>query len=610
MKDIWRILGYVKFYRRQAVLAVLLAFAAAALASVTLPAFIPLFDMLFRDKTPMETLDWGLEKFDFLSWAEAPLRGFVENVLRNDWMIAMFWAVGLLVALNLLKGLATFFQAYMVGKVQTGISRRIAAQLYEHVLGLSMSFYNRKGTPSITARFANDVEALGRGLNTLFGKALVDPLRLFGFLGMAAFANWKLLLLNMGLFPAVGLAIHFFGRKARRAMRKTLHSRDRLMNILQETVGGISIVKAYNMEPRETGRFNRENDRVRRQDLKLVKVDAATSPLVEFIGFVGVGLSLVVAAYWVKRTGAPTQDVVLFYTALLFMADPVRKLSRVNNRLQMLRAASRRVFAYLDEQSEIYERPDARTLPPFSEEIRFENVYFTYNDVDTVLRGVNLVARKGEMIALVGPSGAGKSTVARLIARFWDPTSGRVTIDGVDLRDVTLESLRAQIGLVTQEVVLFNDTIASNIAYGRPDATLREIKEAAAAANAAGFIEDLPDGYESVAGDRGCVLSGGQRQRIALARAILKDPPILILDEATSSLDSESEHLIQEAMDAFLENRTSVVIAHRLSTIERATRIYVMDGGEILAEGTNEELLSSSPLYKKLHRMQFAAAEA
>jgi len=609
MKDIWRILGYVKFYRRQTALAVLLAFAAAALASVTLPAFIPLFDMLFRDKTPMETLDWGLGKFDFLSWAEAPLRGFVENVLRNDWMIAMFWAVGLLVALNLLKGLATFFQAYMVGKVQTGISRRIAAQLYEHVLGLSMSFYNRKGTPSITARFANDVEALGRGLNTLFGKALVDPLRLLGFLGMAAFANWKLLLLNMGLFPAVGLAIYFFGRKARRAMRKTLHSRDRLMNILQETVGGISIVKAYNMEPRETGRFNRENDRVRRQDLKLVKVDAATNPLVEFLGFVGVGLSLVVAAYWVKRTGAPTQDVVLFYTALLFMADPIRKLSRVNNRLQMLRAASRRVFAYLDEQSEIYERPDARTLPRFSEEIRFEKVYFTYNDIDTVLRGVNIVARKGEIIALVGPSGAGKSTIARLIARFWDPTSGRVTIDGVDLRDVTLESLRAQIGLVTQEVILFNDTIASNIAYGRPDATFREIEEAAAAANAAGFIEDLPDGYESVAGDRGCVLSGGQRQRIALARAILKDPPILILDEATSSLDSESEYLIRKAMDAFLENRTSVVIAHRLSTIERATRIYVMDGGEILAEGTNEELLSSSPLYKKLHRMQFAAAE-
>lgn len=609
MKDIWRIIGYVKFYRRQIVIAVVLAFAAAALASVTLPVFIPLLDMLFGGKTPMDTLDWALEKFGFLSLAEAPLRDFVQNVLRNDRMVTMVWAIGILVCLNLLKGLTTFFQAYMVGKVQTGISRRIASQLYEHVLGLSMSFYNRKGTPSITARFSNDVEALGRGLNTLFGKALVDPLRLAGFFMIAAKANWKLLLLNMGLFPVVGIVIFLFGKKAKRAMRKTLHSRDRLMNILQETFGGISIVKAFNMQPREMRRFDEENDRVRRQDLKLVKVDAATSPLIEFLGFVGVSISLIVAGYWVNRTGAPTQDVVLFYIALLFMADPIRKLSRVNNRLQMLRAASRRVFSYLDEESEIYERPDARTLPQFSEEIRFEKVYFTYNDVDTVLRDVNIVARRGEIIALVGPSGAGKSTIARLIPRFYDPTSGSVSVDGMDLRDVTLESLRAQMGLVTQEVILFNDTVAANIAYGRPGASFEEINAAAAAANAAGFIEDLPDGYEGVVGDKGCTLSGGQRQRIALARAILKDPQILILDEATSSLDSESEYLIQKAMDEFMENRTSIVIAHRLSTIERATRIYVIDGGKILAEGTNEELLSSSPLYKKLHSMQFASAE-
>ncbi len=557
----------------------------------------------------MDTLDWAVEKFPrLLSWAEEPLSRFVENILRNDSMVTMAWAVALLVTLNLLKGVTTFMQAYTVGKIQTGISRRIASDLYEHVLGLSMSFYNREGSPSITSRFANDVEALGRGINTLFGKALIDPLRLVGFFTIAAAANWRLLLLNMGLIPVVGLSIYLFGKKAKRAMRKTLHSRDRLMNILQESFGGISIVKAFNMEERERDRFDDENDRVRRQDLKLVKIDAATNPLVEFLGFVGVGVSLIVAGLWVTRGLASAQDVVLFYVALLSMADPIRKLSRVNNRMQMLAAASRRVFSYLDEQSDIHERPDARVLERFSDQIRFERVYFTYDEVETVLRDVNIIAGRGEIIALVGPSGAGKSTVARLIARFWDPTSGSITIDGIDLREVTLKSLRSQIGLVTQEVILFNETIAANIAYGRPDASLGEIRAAAQAANADGFIEDLPEGYDSMVGDKGCVLSGGQRQRIALARAILKDPPILILDEATSSLDSESEQLIQMAMDEFMENRTSIVIAHRLSTIERATRIYVMDQGEVLAEGTNEELLLTSPLYKKLHSMQFGSA--
>jgi subfamily B ATP-binding cassette protein MsbA len=242
-------------------------------------------------------------------------------------------------------------------------------------------------------------------------------------------------------------------------------------------------------------------------------------------------------------------------------------------------------------------------------ELRFEKVYFTYNDVDTVLCNVDMVARKGEIIALVGPSGAGKSTMARLIPRFYDPTSGGIAIDGVDLRDVTLSSLRSQIGLVTQEIILFNDTVASNIAYGKPDAGRSEIEAAAKAANADEFIAELPDGYNTVVGEKGLVLSGGQRQRIALARAILKDPAILILDEATSSLDSQSEYLIQQAMDKFMEHRTSIVIAHRLSTIERASRIYVVEDGEIVAEGTNRELLDRSPLYKKLHSIQFSTAE-
>ncbi len=609
MKDIWRILCYIRYHKGQAVLAVALAFAVALLACVQLPAFLPLFETLFGEQNPQNTLNWAVDRFpSAFSWARDALTGFISDHLAGRPLVMLAWAVAILIALSLLKGLASFFQAYTVGKIQTGVSRRIAGELYEHMMGMSVSFYNRKGTPSIVSRFTNDVEALGRGLDMLFGKALVDPLKLVGLLTIAALTNWRLLLLNLALFPTVGLGIYLLGKKARRAMRKTLHSRDRLVNILQETFEGISIVKVFNMQPREIDRFTGENSQVRKQDLKLAKVDAAVSPLVEFIGFVGVGISLLAAGYWVFHNQMTAEDVIIFYGALVMTTDPIRKLSRFNNRMQMLRAASHRVFDFLDETTEIEERPGAPALAPFSRELRFEKVYFTYDGFDTVLRDVSIVAGKGEIVALVGPSGAGKSTIARLIPRFWDPTSGRVTIDGVDLREVTLRSLRGQIGLVTQEVILFNDTVAVNIAYGRPDASAEKIEEAARAANAHDFISDLPDGYDTVVGEKGCVLSGGQRQRIALARAILKDPPILILDEATSSLDSESEHLIQQAMDSFMQHRTSIVIAHRLSTIERASRIYVIDDGEIVAEGTNEQLLRTSPLYKKLHSIQFSTA--
>lgn len=609
MKDIWRLLKYLRFYRGKAVLAVVLAVLAALLAVVQLPAFLPLFEMLFGDQNPQEMLDWFMRKFPgLLSWARQPLEAFLTNTLANDPIKVLVWAVGLIVFLSLIKGLTIYSQAYTVGKIQTGTSRRIAAELYRHVLGMSMSFYNRKGTPSVMARFTNDVEAVGRGLTTLFGKGLIDPLRLVGFLILAGVVNWQLLLLNVALFPAVGSVMYIFGRKSKRAMKRGLHSRDRLVNILQETFEGVAIVKAFNMQRREEQRFREENERVRHQDFKLAKAAAATNPLVEFLGFLGVGISFIAAGYWVSKGRMESADIVLFYGALLSTSDPIRKLSRFNNNIQMLVAASRRVFDYLDEATDIVEKHNAGKLTPFSKEIAFERVYFTYDNVETVLRGVDLVARKGETIALVGPSGAGKSTIARLIPRFYDTTSGRVTIDGTDLREVTLSSLRDQIGLVTQEVILFNDTIAGNISYGRPDASDEEVIAAAQAANADSFIRDIPGGYQAVVGEKGLTLSGGQRQRIALARAILKDAPILILDEATSSLDSESEFLIQQALDEFMQYRTSIVIAHRLSTVERASRIYVLDEGEIVASGTNEELLESSPLYRKLYQMQFHTA--
>lgn len=607
MNVIGRLFRYVRFYKGKAITSAVLAVLVALLAVVRIPAIIPLFNALFdSDQTITQ---WPDRLPGFLAAWRQPLQDFINNWVLDHRFDMLIIAVGVILVLSLLKGVAQFFQGYTSGKVYTGVSRRIAADLYRHVLGLSMSFYSRVGTPSIVARFTNDVEAVGRGIKVLFGKAFLQPLMLAGFLVVAALINWKLLLLNVALFPVLGSIIYLLGRKARRATRKGLHSRDRLVNILQETLQGISIVKAFNMQRREEKRFEVENKRVLKQDLKLVKVSAMTSPLVEFVGAIGMSISLIVAGKWVTDGAMSAGDFMAFYGALASVFDPLRKLSGVNNQIQMLCAAGTRVFDYLDETTNIVEKDSAGHLGAFRDEIRFEKVFFTYDEMDTVLRGVDIVAHKGEIIAFVGPSGAGKTTMARLIPRFWDPTSGRVTIDGADLRDVTLSSLRNQIGLVTQEVILFNDTVASNIAYGKPDASAEEVIQAACAANADEFIRKLPEGYETVIGEKGHTLSGGQRQRIALARAILKDPPILILDEATSSLDSQSEHLIQQALDEFMLHRTSIVIAHRLSTVERASRIYVIEDGEIVAEGTNSQLLETSPLYKKLHNMQFHAVQ-
>jgi len=609
LTELRRLFAYLRFCRARAAATVALAAVVSLLAFAQIPTLIPLFDALFTEPGKTPSTGWTDKVPHFLDFAKTRLVELVSNQTPEGKLVTLAWMLGVLIAINLLKGVAAFYQEYTAGKVHTTVSRRLAADLYNHVIALSMSFYNRMGSPTVISRFTNDVEAVGRGLALLFSKVLLEPMLVLVYFTAALLISWKLLLFNLLLFPLMAIGVRALGHKARIAMNKGLVGRDKLLAILQETVEGIQIVKAFNMEPRERDRFKVENEKVRRQDLKIAKTDAFVSPFVEFIGILAIGLSLLMAGRMVIRGEMAPSLFTTFYIALASMFAPIRKLSNINNRMQVMISAAHRVFEFMDEKADVFEKPDAGTLAPFADRIRFEGVSFTYNGRDMVLSGVNLSARKGQIVALVGPSGAGKTTIARLIPRFYDPNAGRVTIDGADLRDVTLSSLRAQIGLVTQEVILFNDTIAANISYGKPGASDDEIIAAAEKANAHDFIKRLPELYDSMIGEKGLTLSGGQRQRIALARAILKDPPILILDEATSSLDSESEHLIQQALDEFMQKRTSIVIAHRLSTVKRASLIYVIDGGQIVAAGTNDQLLASCPLYSNLYRRQFQLAE-
>ncbi|HPX39276.1 MAG TPA: ABC transporter ATP-binding protein, partial [Candidatus Hydrogenedentes bacterium] len=386
--------------------------------------------------------------------------------------------------------------------------------------------------------------------------------------------------------------------------RRSLEKVASMAMVASETFNGIAIVKGFCMEAYEIARTSVEFGKLRRYLVKMVKVDAAVGPVVEFVLILGVVALVLFAGARVMSEEMSRADVAALIFAFALMLDPLRKLSTVNNQIQTSVASAERVFEFIDMQPEIVEKAGARALPRLSEAIRFENVHFAYKPGVEVLKGIDLEVNRGEMVALVGFSGSGKSTIVKLLPRFYDATAGAVRIDGIDIRDVTFESLRDQISIVTQETILFNESVRDNIAFGRKDYTAEQVREAARAAYADAFIEALPEGYETVIGEGGATLSGGQRQRLAIARAIIKDPAILILDEATSHLDSESEQAIQKALAGFVQGRTTIVIAHRLATVQRADRIVVVDQGLIVEHGTHQELLAIGGIYRRLYEQQ------
>ncbi len=505
-----------------------------------------------------------------------------------------------------IKGLARYGQSYLMRSIGQKIITKIRNELYEHIQKMPLSFFHNTPSAILMSRITNDVTMLGHVSSQVVADFFRQSFTFFILLGLTFYREWKLATIALVVFPFIGIFIVSIGRKLRVLSRKNQEKMADLNIILQETFTGNKIVKAFGMEDYENKRFMNENRKLYDISMKETKRHEMVSPLMELFGAVGTGVVIWYGGYQVISGATTPGTFFSFMTALIMLYDPIKKLSTMNNVVQQSMAAAERVFEMLDTKVEITDNDGAVDIREFKDRISFNDVWFQYNSNNgMVIKGINLTIKKGEVVALVGSSGAGKSTLVDMIPRFHDVTKGSINIDSSDIRNITLNSLRRQIGIVTQETILFNDTVKNNISYGRIDASMDDIHKAAESAYAHDFIMEMPSGYDTVIGERGVKLSGGQRQRLSIARAILKNPAILILDEATSSLDSESEKMVQQALENLMKDRTTFVIAHRLSTVLNAGRIVVIDDGRIIETGRHDELLAHGGIYKKLYEMQF-----
>jgi ATP-binding cassette, subfamily B, bacterial MsbA len=507
-----------------------------------------------------------------------------------------------------LRAVASFGNNYLDDYIGQKVVLDLRSELNERLQLLPLSFFNQTSTGALTSRVIFDVTLIAAATTDGIFSLIGDGISLITVLAAAFYIDWSLTLIGAVVFPAAVLPLIQFSKRMRRMTRRTQKQLGGLATLLQETIQGNRVVKAFGMEDYERHRFNAELRRLFRMYMKVAAIKAFTTPMIELMA-----AWAVVGAAWYGASsvlsGQRTPGVfAAFFAALLLVYEPFKRLSRTNNSIQQGLAAAERVFEVLDLRTDVPDPPNPLPMPAGRHSISFSGVNFRYGE-QWALRHINLAIRAGEVVALVGMSGGGKSTLADLIPRFYDPQEGHIAIDGIDIRQVSLRELRAQIGLVTQHTFLFNDSVRANIAYGSIEKSLDEIIAAARQANAHNFITRLPQGYETVVGEMGVRLSGGERQRVAIARALLKDAPILILDEATSALDSEGERLVQEALERLMENRTTLVIAHRLSTVRRADRIAVMVRGRIVEEGTHEELIALGREYRKLYDLQFHDAE-
>jgi subfamily B ATP-binding cassette protein MsbA len=534
----------------------------------------------------------------------ALIKDILDKVLPRGERVA--YTAALIIGFYILKGLASYFSTYLMTDIGQRVVRDLRDRLHRHILGQSAGFFAHRTTGQLLSRVTNDVGQVQHAVSETIGDLLQESLAVIAYAAVLFYFDAGLALVCLTGAPLIVYPLAQLGRRLRRTSRRSQEALEHLSHVSAEAYAGHRIVKAFGAEDREARRFDEASERLYRTNMTVTRIVSVLPPIMELLGGVAIALALWYGSHQIALGRMTTGKFTSFVGALLMMYGPVKKLSRVNASLQQAIAAAERIFDVLDQHTEVAERPDAGPLAPLARSIEFRDVSFVYEESHRpILRRVSLTVRAGQMVAIVGRSGAGKTTLVNLLPRFYDVSEGAILIDGVDIRQVTLASLREQIGIVTQETVLFDESIEQNIAYGRPAATKAQIEAAARAANAHDFISALPEGYATLVGERGQRLSGGQRQRLAIARAILKDSPILILDEATSSLDSESELLVQHALANLMHNRTSFVIAHRLSTIRRADAIIVMERGRVVEVGRHDELLlRPGGVYARLHDLQ------
>ncbi|MCX5874104.1 MAG: ABC transporter transmembrane domain-containing protein [Deltaproteobacteria bacterium] len=522
---------------------------------------------------------------------------------KNLNMLVMIPAV--VASVYILKGLCDFGQYYLMAFIGQSIIRDLRQQMFCKLENMSVGFFIKHSTGELLSRMNNDVSMVQGALTSAITGVVRDTLTVISLIAVVFFRDFKLALIAMIVFPLAIYPLLNFGRKMKRYSRRMLISLEDITDRLNETITGIRIVKAFAMEDYELGRFSQVNETLFNAFMRRFKVRAMSNPVMETLGGFGVCAIVTYGGYQVIN-GESTQGTFFsFMAALVMLYEPIKRISEVNNTVQEGMSAGERIFSLLDTEPEVKDAPDAILLGDISGKVEFENVSFSYDSIP-VLKDINLVVNPGEAIAVVGESGVGKSTLLDLVPRFYDPSAGAIMIDGMDIRRVTQRSLREKIGIVTQQTILFDDTIRNNIAYGRPDLSLDLVIEAAKAAHAHDFIMAQTDGYNSVIGENGIKLSGGERQRIAIARALLKNPPVLILDEATSNLDSDSEKSVQAALEELMKGRATLVVAHRLSTIQNVDRIYVMAQGRIVEHGSQNELLELNGEFARLYNMQFS----
>lgn len=548
-----------------------------------------------------------------LQWA-SPL---IHRFLPADGFRTLVLLLGLVMLGIAVKGVFQFSQDVLVANVTQLSLFDIRNLFFRRTMALDLASFSEQGSAELMSRFTSDIDSVSQGFNTLLSKMVREPLRILTCLGGALWLNWRLTCLTLVIVPISAFTTVHVGKILKRAVRRSLESMSTIYRILQECFQGVRVVKAYTMERRERRRFFLETKTLYKKSVKVAKIDAISDPVLELLSLTTVAIALLAGSYLVlyqtrslnlglfqlqlAEQPMMIEDLLTLYAMLAGMSDPIRKLANVHSKIQRAAAASDRICAMMDREPQVVDKPRAPRLPRHRKSITFDDVHFSYSGRDPVLRGVSLHVAHGEHIAIVGPNGCGKSTLLNLLARFWDVQSGSVSIDGYDVRDVTIRSLRDQIGFVMQETVLFEGSVADNIAYGKPMASRAQVEEAAQKAYAHAFISALPDGYDTLLAERGMSLSGGQRQRIALARAILRDPAILLLDEATSAIDIQDEALIRRALEEFAKERTTFVVTHSLASLQSVDRIVLMNAGRIEAVGSDAELRRTSALYRRLH---------